>query len=272
MTSRRARSIRAAWRCGLPGSSAIVRTKGPTSLTRSAPCTTCISAPARSPHETVCDEPHPHSGRIVARRDRRNGWAPRREAILPCSVAPSTCDAAPKRHRTTPHPHQPFARRPVGLAARTAPLATVYSRRASSRPLRGPAASVTYSTAPGAAGRCDAGVIAVGIDSVETGDAGIVRRVLGGDPRAYAVLVARYRDRLGRYALHMLGNVEDAEEALQDAFIRGYRSLHRCNGPERFGAWLYGILVNCCRTAAAPAAKRGRGFLHDDILLRGAAR
>src|SRR5260370_258308 len=69
----------------------------------------------------------------------------------------------------------------------------------------------------------------------------------------------------------MLGNVEDAEEALQDAFVRGYRSLHRCNGPERFGAWLYGILVNCCRTAGARAAKRGRVFLHDDILLSGAA-
>jgi RNA polymerase sigma-70 factor (ECF subfamily) len=98
-----------------------------------------------------------------------------------------------------------------------------------------------------------------------------VRRVLGGDTRAYAVLVARYRDRLGRYALHMLGNVEDAEEALQDAFVRGYRSLHRCNGPERFGAWLYGILVNCCRTAGARAAKRGRVFLHDDAVLNGAA-
>jgi RNA polymerase sigma-70 factor, ECF subfamily len=111
----------------------------------------------------------------------------------------------------------------------------------------------------------------VGIDSVETGDAGLVRRVLGGDTRAYAVLVARYRDRLGRYAVHMLGNVEDAEEALQDAFVRGYRSLHRCNGPERFGAWLYGILVNCCRTAGARAARRGRVFLHDDTVLNDAA-
>lgn len=111
----------------------------------------------------------------------------------------------------------------------------------------------------------------MGIDSVETDDAGIVRRVLSGDTRAYAVLVARYRDRLGRYALHMLGNVEDAEEALQDAFVRGYRSLHRCNGPERFGAWLYGILVNRCRTAGARAAKRGRVFLHDDVVLNGAA-
>ncbi|HVH10615.1 MAG TPA: RNA polymerase sigma factor [Gemmatimonadales bacterium] len=111
----------------------------------------------------------------------------------------------------------------------------------------------------------------MGIESVETGDAALVRRVLGGDTHAYAALVARYRDRLGRYAFHMLGNVEDAEEALQDAFVRAYRSLHRCDGPERFGAWLYGILVNRCRTTAGRSARRGRLFLHDDATLNEAA-
>ena len=89
----------------------------------------------------------------------------------------------------------------------------------------------------------------MGIHSVGTSDAALVRRVQTGDTRAYADLVARYRDRLGRYALHMLGNREDAEEVLQDAFVRAYRSLARCDDPERFGAWLYGILVNRCRTA-----------------------
>lgn len=101
---------------------------------------------------------------------------------------------------------------------------------------------------------------------MEPSDEGLVRRVLSGDRDAYALLVARYRDRLGRYALHMLGSREDAEEALQDAFVRGYRSLHRCNAPERFGPWLYGILVNRCRTVGARAARRGRIFLHDDMM------
>src|SRR5438309_3438553 len=52
----------------------------------------------------------------------------------------------------------------------------------------------------------------MGIHSVGTSDAALVRRVHAGDTGAYADLVARYRDRLGRYALHMLGNREDAEE------------------------------------------------------------
>src|SRR5256885_3159568 len=107
----------------------------------------------------------------------------------------------------------------------------------------------------------------MGIHSVGTSDAGLVRRVQAGDTGAYADLVARYRDRLGRYALHMLGNREDAEEVLQDAFVRAYRSLARCDDPERFGAWLYGILVNRCRTAGARATRRARRFVHDPAAL-----
>ena len=74
-------------------------------------------------------------------------------------------------------------------------------------------------------------------------DAEIVRRVRDGDTAAFAVLVARYRDRLGRYAMQMLGDREDAEEALQDAFVRAYRSLARFDDRERFGPWLFAILV-----------------------------
>ena len=85
-------------------------------------------------------------------------------------------------------------------------------------------------------------------------DAQIVERVLRGDAELYAELVERYRDRYARYALHMLGNREDAEEALQDAFTRAYRSLARCEDPERFGAWLFRILVNRCRTVGARTA------------------
>jgi RNA polymerase sigma-70 factor (ECF subfamily) len=95
----------------------------------------------------------------------------------------------------------------------------------------------------------------------------LVRRVREGDAAAYAVLVARYRNRLGRYATHMLGDREEAEEAVQDAFVRGFRALGRCDDDERFGAWLFGILVNRCRTAGRRAARRQRMFVHDEALL-----
>ncbi|MGH7529551.1 MAG: RNA polymerase sigma factor [Gemmatimonadales bacterium] len=111
----------------------------------------------------------------------------------------------------------------------------------------------------------------MGIDKVEPSDAELVTRVRAGDTAAYGALVARYRDRLGRYAVRMLGNREDAEETLQDAFVRGYRSLARCEDPARFGAWLYGILVNRCRTVGARSARRGRLFVNGDAAFATAA-
>ena len=99
---------------------------------------------------------------------------------------------------------------------------------------------------------------------MEPSDGDVVRRVLGGDVESYALLVARYRPRLGRYAVHMLGHPSDAEEALQDAFVRGYRSLARCDDPERFGAWLFRILVNRCRTHGARRTRREKTVVYDE--------
>lgn len=102
-------------------------------------------------------------------------------------------------------------------------------------------------------------------------DAALVGRVADGDTDAFAILVARYRDRLARYAFRMLGDRHDAEEALQDSFVRAFRSLSRCDNPERFDAWLFSILVNRCRTAGARSSRRRRTFVHDDAALLGAA-
>lgn len=102
-------------------------------------------------------------------------------------------------------------------------------------------------------------------------DAVIVARVLRGDVESFRVLVERYRDRYARYAVHMLGNHEDAEEALQDAFTRAYRSLSRCEDPERFGAWLFRILVNRCRTIGARRGRRAKTFVVDEGALLDAA-
>lgn len=109
------------------------------------------------------------------------------------------------------------------------------------------------------------------MEDVSSSDALTVARVLRGDVDAFAVLVARYRDRYARYAFHMLGNREDAEEALQDAFTRAYRSLARCEDPERFGAWLFRILVNRCRTLGARRGRRARTFVSDESAMMSAS-
>jgi RNA polymerase sigma-70 factor (ECF subfamily) len=101
-------------------------------------------------------------------------------------------------------------------------------------------------------------------------DEAVVRRVLAGDDEAYAFLVARYRVRFTRYAVHMLGNREDAEEALQDAFVRAWRSLRRCRDPQRFDAWLFRILANRCRTRMARRKRHEATFVKDAQALNSA--
>jgi RNA polymerase sigma-70 factor (ECF subfamily) len=110
-----------------------------------------------------------------------------------------------------------------------------------------------------------------GLSLQDDSDAAVVGRVLAGDSRAYALLVARYRAQFGRYAVRMLGSPEDAEEALQDAFVRAYRSLARCDDPERFGSWLFRILANRCRTAGTRRGRRDKTFVRDELAILDAA-
>lgn len=96
-------------------------------------------------------------------------------------------------------------------------------------------------------------------------DSAIVRRVLDGDSDAFAILVDRYYDRSIRYARSMLSDPRDAEEAVQDAFVRAYRSLPSYEDRERFGAWLMRILLNRCRTTGSRLERRNKLFaLHDE--------
>ena len=95
---------------------------------------------------------------------------------------------------------------------------------------------------------------------METSDAAVVRRVLGGDVEAYGILVERYFDHYVRFAAHLVGNREDAEEVVQDTFLRAYRALGRYEERERFGAWLLRILVNRARTVSAIGRRREKMF------------
>ncbi len=100
-----------------------------------------------------------------------------------------------------------------------------------------------------------------------TDDAADVRRVLNGDVDAYAALVDRYYDQCARYAVRMLGNRDDAEDALQATFLRAYRALGRYQERDKFSAWLYRILVNQCRSLAARRSQRERVFLREEAVL-----
>ena len=101
----------------------------------------------------------------------------------------------------------------------------------------------------------------------EMNDADDVRAVLAGDVDAYARLVDRYYDRCARYAVRMLGNRDDAEDALQATFLRAYRALARYQERDKFSAWLYRILMNQCRSVASRRSHRDKVFIREEALL-----
>jgi RNA polymerase sigma-70 factor (ECF subfamily) len=73
--------------------------------------------------------------------------------------------------------------------------------------------------------------------------------VLEGDVRAFADLVNRHKARAMTLAMRILKNREDAEEALQDAFMRVYRSLPSFEWKSGFSTWFYRIVYNVCVSA-----------------------
>lgn len=97
-------------------------------------------------------------------------------------------------------------------------------------------------------------------------DSLIIRRVNTGDVEAFALLVDRYHARALKVATGLLGDSDDADDAVQEAFVRAYRHLGGYREEERFGAWLLRIVVNQCRTHRARGARRAMHLLQAEAL------
>jgi len=80
-------------------------------------------------------------------------------------------------------------------------------------------------------------------------DRALVRRFQGGDRHAFVELMERHERRVYNLAYRMLGRIEDARDATQDAFLSCYRNLERFRGDSAFGTWLYRIATNACYDA-----------------------
>ncbi len=80
-------------------------------------------------------------------------------------------------------------------------------------------------------------------------DQEIIQRVLAGEKKAYAELVDRHKDKAMTLAVRMLRNREEAEEAVQDAFVRAFNALGRFEWRSSFSTWFYRIVYNVCSTA-----------------------
>jgi RNA polymerase sigma-70 factor (ECF subfamily) len=77
-------------------------------------------------------------------------------------------------------------------------------------------------------------------------EAEIVARARSGDHEAFGVLVSRYQGRAFRLALRVMGDEEQAQDVVQEAFLKAYSSLGRFEGRSSFYTWLYRLVFNLC--------------------------
>jgi RNA polymerase sigma-70 factor (ECF subfamily) len=76
-------------------------------------------------------------------------------------------------------------------------------------------------------------------------DVAAVAKARGGDEEAFRVLVERHGRSIYRLAYRMTGRPEDAEDVVQETFVRAYRQLSRFEARSNFATWLYRIGFNC---------------------------
>ena len=84
----------------------------------------------------------------------------------------------------------------------------------------------------------------------------LVVKCTRGDARFYEPLVRAYEPSGMRIALGMMGNVEDARDALQEAFVKAWGNLGRFDVTRPFGPWFFQILRNHCRDLLRSRASR----------------
>lgn len=79
---------------------------------------------------------------------------------------------------------------------------------------------------------------------MEASEKEIIRRVLAGDREEYRVLMERHLPAVLLMTLRVTGNLQDAEEAAQETFIRAYQQLPAFRGQSSFGTWVFRIAMN----------------------------
>ena len=106
--------------------------------------------------------------------------------------------------------------------------------------------------------------LAVSLDKKSTflyTDEQLIGRFQAGDERAYVELVNRYKDRLFNFVVQFLGDVEQAEDVVQDTMIRLYEKKHYYKEIAKFSTWIYTIARNLANTELRKRKRRKTTYL-----------
>jgi RNA polymerase sigma-70 factor, ECF subfamily len=103
---------------------------------------------------------------------------------------------------------------------------------------------------------------------MEDRDHDLVEQARAGDQEAFRALVEGHSRPIFRTAFRILGDEPQAEDVVQETFLRAYRSLGKFDGRSQFGSWLYRIAVNCAYDLMRHEKRRGGASdLPDDGVL-----
>ena len=87
-------------------------------------------------------------------------------------------------------------------------------------------------------------------------DASLVKRAREGDYEAFEMLFDRHRTLVYRFAYQMVPRRDDAEDIVQEAFVRAYQNLHKYRDEAKFTTWLLRIVTNLCTDQARMSTRR----------------
>lgn len=87
-------------------------------------------------------------------------------------------------------------------------------------------------------------------------DASLVKRAREGEYEAFETLFERHRTLVYRFAYQMVPRRDDAEDIVQEAFVRAYQNLHKYRDEAKFTTWLLRIVTNLCTDQARMSQRR----------------
>lgn len=103
----------------------------------------------------------------------------------------------------------------------------------------------------------------------QTIDEQLIARLKEGDQGAFGEIYARYRPRVHRFALKLLGDADQAEDCTQEAFLKAQKGIGRLQAASSLKAWLFSIIRN--EVFAHFRKTRRNGQLKDDDVWRGSS-
>jgi RNA polymerase sigma-70 factor, ECF subfamily len=101
------------------------------------------------------------------------------------------------------------------------------------------------------------------MEGMSESDSVAVARVLRGEGDAYRMLVEKHGRFLFRVAFRITGNVSDAEDVVQEAFLRAFRSLHLYDARATFSTWMHRIAANCALDMVRKRNRRMESAMED---------